>query len=150
MRRISSTGIVAALALAVVGIALAATHGQSSTLSATLSATKEVPKPAGASSTASGAFTGTLTEGTKDRVAWKLTFAHLTGKAVGAHIHLGKPGHPGPVLVSLCGPCRSGQTGSAAVSAKIAKQIQSGSTYVNVHTTKNAGGEIRGQIKSTS
>ena len=51
------------------------------------------------------------------------------------------------MLVSLCGPCRSGQKGKAKISKGVAAAIKSGGTYVNVHTKANAAGEIRGQIK---
>ena len=50
------------------------------------------------------------------------------------------------MLVPLCGPCTSTSAGSTKVSAAVAKALQSGGTYVNVHTAKNPNGEIRGQI----
>ena len=92
---------------------------------------------------AKGAFTATV-NGTK--VSWKLTFSGLTGPAAAAHIHKGKAGVSGPVSVALCGPCKSGQKGTATVTAAVAKALASGGFYVNVHTAKNPNGEIRGQI----
>ena len=62
----------------------------------------------------------------------------------------GKPGVAGNVLVPLCAPCKSGVHGTKTVSGTIAKEIEAGKTYVNVHTAKNPAGEIRGQIKATS
>jgi hypothetical protein len=50
--------------------------------------------------------------------------------------------------VTLCGPCTSGQTRTVTASAAVMKKILGGGTYVNIHTPKNAGGEIRGQIVS--
>lgn len=95
---------------------------------------------------AKGTFTATV-NGTK--VSWKLTFSGLTGPANAAHIHKGKAGVSGPVVVSLCGPCRSGQHGTAKVPSALAKQIAKGPAgfYVNVHTAKNQNGEIRGQLQ---
>jgi hypothetical protein len=52
-----------------------------------------------------------------------------------------------PVLVPLCGPCRSGQTGTAKISKAMVAKLEGGRAYVNVHTAKNAAGEIRGQVK---
>jgi len=83
----------------------------------------------------------------KARVTWKLTFSRLSGKAIAAHIHLGKPGKAGPVALALCGPCRSGQKGSGMLTHAQFAKLEAGGGYVNVHTAKNAGGEIRGQIK---
>jgi CHRD domain len=113
-------------------------------LSAKLTAGQEVPKPKGAAG-ATGAFTGTLAG---RKLTWKVTYKGLTGKAMQAHIHMGRPGKAGNVLVPLCPPrCRSGMHGTKTVSAAIAKAIQRGGTYVNVHTAKNPAGEIRGQVR---
>jgi len=93
-------------------------------------------------------FTAMVTEsGSTRTISWKLTFSGLSGKAVGAHIHKGKAGVAGAVIVPLCGPCRSGQTGKLKVSKNTADVLERGGAYVNVHTAKNAAGEIRGQIK---
>jgi len=91
-------------------------------------------------------FTATVT-GTK--MTWKLTFEHLTGPATAAHVHAGAKGKAGPVIVALCGPCKSPASGTAHIGASISKSLQSGNTYVNVHTGKNPGGEIRGQVKGS-
>ena len=116
--------------------------------SATLGSRPEVPKPAGVSPAAGGTFSVTLKDsGAKYSVTWKLTFHNLSGKTVAAHIHRGKPGKAGPVLVALCGPCRSTQSGKAAVTEAAGAALKSGSAYVNVHTAKNAAGEIRGQLR---
>ncbi len=80
-------------------------------------------------------------------LVWRLTFKRLTGPAVVAHIHNGRPGHAGPILIPLCGPCRSGAHGTVQVSGQPARRtILGGDAYVNVHTKRNPGGELRGQI----
>lgn len=117
---------------------------------AAMTAGAEVPKPKGARAGAGGAFTAKSTEtSSKTTFHWKLTFHGLTGKAVAAHVHMGKPGKPGPVVVPLCGPCKSGQSGNAVISSKVEEALEKGGAYVNVHTAKNAAGEIRGQVKLT-
>ena len=78
---------------------------------------------------------------------WKLTFSGLTGKAIGAHVHKGKAGVAGAVLVPLCGPCTSGKTGQVKISKDVADLFERDLVYVNVHTNKNPAGEIRGQLK---
>jgi hypothetical protein len=138
--------VVAALGLS--GLALAASHVERYTLTAKLTASQEVPKPAGAKAGAKGKFTGTLVEsGKSKKLTWKLTYSNLTGPANAAHIHLGKKGKAGAVAVALCGPCKSGQKGSAQLTEAQVKAMEAGGTYVNIHTTKNAAGEIRGQVK---
>jgi len=116
-------------------------------LKATLSPGKEVPKPTGAKAGAGGLFSAGVTrKATGGTLAWRLTFHGLTGRAIAAHVHMGKPGVAGPIAVALCGPCRSGQRGSAKVNARTVTALLAGRAYVNVHTTKNPGGEIRGQV----
>ena len=142
-------GAVALVALVFAGIALAAAQKDSYKVSATLKARTEVPRPSGVPAGATGSFTGTAVELANDkaRVTWKLTFSRLSGKAIAAHIHLGKPGKAGPVALALCGPCRSGQKGSGMLTHAQFAKLEAGGGYVNVHTAKNAGGEIRGQLK---
>ena len=50
------------------------------------------------------------------------------------------------MLISLCGPCKNGQTGKVKITGDTEEAMEKGKTYVNVHTAKNAGGEIRGQV----
>lgn len=120
-------------------------------LKAGLDARQEIPRPTGAGSDARGSFVGTLVrKGAGGTVAWRLTFRGLTGKATAAHVHLAPRGRPGPVALPLCGPCRSGMRGSAKASAKTIRVLLAGGAYVNVHTTRNPAGEIRGQIRKGS
>jgi Cu/Zn superoxide dismutase len=117
------------------------------TLKTSLRASQERPKPRGSVRRARGAFTVTITkQGSSAVLVWQLTFSRLTGKAIAAHIHSGARGKPGPVIVPLCAPCRSGARGRATVNASVLSALQSGRTYVNVHTAKNPAGEIRGQL----
>jgi hypothetical protein len=150
------------LGMGVVGVALFATGlwagigsaGWLSTdataigLKATLSPAREVPRPTGVGAGARGSFSAGLTRtGTGGRLSWRLTFRGLTGRAIAAHIHLAKPGKAGPVVVPLCGPCRSGVRKTARVNARTVRALLNGGAYANVHTAKNPAGEIRGQIR---
>ena len=138
--------------LSVVAVASAFAASESPTrqtattrLTAFLTVNQEIPTPKGARG--SGKFTATISGRT---IRWRLTFRGLTGAAGAAHIHSALAGKANPApAVSLCGPCRSGQRGTVTASAAVMKRIRGGGTYVNVHTKKNAAGEIRGQIASS-
>ena len=140
-----------AVGLTLTGLTLAAGQKDTYKLTATLKARSEVPKPTGTRVGAKGTFTATTVELANDRarLAWQLTFSKLTGPAAAAHIHVGKPGKAGNVMVALCGPCKSGKRGTATITHAQLRTIELGRAYVNVHTKKNAAGEIRGQIKAT-
>lgn len=141
----------AAAALTLTGLALAVPQKDTVTLTATLKARFEVPKPTGVRAGALGLFTGKAVELENDRarITWRLTFSKLTGRAAAAHIHLGRAGKAGGVMVALCGPCRNGQRGTVNITHAKLRTIRAGRTYVNVHTAKNAAGEIRGQVTSS-
>jgi hypothetical protein len=113
----------------------------------TLRASQERPKPKGKLARAKGTFTATVSRsGTTGVITWRLTFSKLSGRAIAAHIHSGARGKAGPVIVPLCAPCRSGARGRATVDGSVLDALESGRSYVNVHTKKNPAGEIRGQI----
>lgn len=110
--------------------------------SVTLSPQNEVPP---ATSTASGS--GTVTVGGDCSVTANITVSGMAATA--AHIHEGKAGANGPVLVPLN---KSGDNAFvAAPGAKMTEaqcaSYRAGNTYVNVHSDKFKGGEIRGQLK---
>ena len=87
--------------------------GVDAPLRSALTSRQEVPKPKGNVRRAAGTFVAAVTtEGTTGSVTWQLNFARLSGRAVAAHIHIGRTGRAGPVAVALCGPCRSGQRGT--------------------------------------
>lgn len=135
----------AVVALGLASLGAGANRATPLKLKVPLNARQEVPPPAVKAPAPTGLFTATLSGNT---LTWRLTFARLSGPAIGAHIHLGKPGVAGPVAVPLCGPCKPGAQGKTTVSAKVAKAIRGGATYTNVHTQKNPAGEIRGQLGS--
>lgn len=141
----------AGAALALAGLAAAVPQKDTFNLTANLKARFEVPKPAGVPAGAVGLLTGKAVEqeNNKVRITWRLTFSKLSGRAAAAHIHVGKPGKAGGVMVALCGPCRNGQRGAANIKNAQLRTIRNGGAYVNLHTAKNAAGEIRGQVKAS-
>ena len=146
----AGVGLVLAVAGFLVALAIAAPQRDTYKLTANLKPRFEVPKPQSVPVGATGLFTGSAVERANDRarVTWRLTFSNLSGRAMAAHIHAGRVGRAGGVMVALCGPCRSGQRGTTMISHAQLRAIRAGRTYVNVHTRRNAAGEIRGQVKA--
>lgn len=145
MKKILIVGAVAAIsALGLTSLASSQPSVKSVKFAAALNVGQEVPHPKGTKVGAAGRFTATVTGTT---MTWKLTYAHLSGATVGAHVHVGAKGKAGAVAVVLCpSACASGITGKATVTAQQVALMKKQGTYVNVHTSKNANGEIRGQI----
>jgi len=130
---------------------------------ATMSGNNEVP-PVDTTATGETVFRSSANDTT---IKYKVNVTGFSD-ATGAHIHMAKSGANGDVVVDLLkdskknptklgmairgnitdsdltGPMQ-GKTVSDLISA-----INSGDTYVNVHTPTNPDGEIRGQIESGS
>ena len=77
-----------------------------------------------------------------------LRVANLTTPVIGAHIHIGPPTAAGGIVVHLAAPTSGFSYSCTTVSATLANQLRTnpGAYYVNVHTTRFPGGEIRGQL----
>jgi len=94
-------------------------------------------------------------------MSYKLIVANIEN-VVAAHIHCGAVGVNGPVGVTLFGGSivtvngilaqgeittpDSGNACGWTDLAEVVAALESGDTYVNVHTTVNPGGAIRGQV----
>lgn len=106
-----------------------------------LSGAEEVP-PVKTSGSGSGSFR--LAE--DGALTGSVTTKDVPGTA--AHVHLGARGRNGPVIVPLekKGDTYSVPEGRKLGSAQI-KAFKAGELYVNVHTRKHRGGEVRGQIE---
>lgn len=144
-----AVAVATGIAVAAAGGAAARTAADDVQLRALMNAAEEVPAPTGNVAGARGTFTAAATKtATGATLQWRLTFSNLTGDAAAAHIHTGERGQAGPVTVALCGPCTSGATGTADITAAVLSTIQAGGAYVNVHTATNRAGEIRGQLGS--
>jgi CHRD domain/Cytochrome c len=160
MKKRLRVAVVAVVSLLLAGGAAMAGHSRaplgaaaptpgSYTIKTTLNTAQEVPKPKGTTG-GTGSFTGTLkvASSSKATLTFKLTYAHLTGRGLAAHVHLGASGKAGAIVVPLCAPCTSGAHASKSVTAAAATAMIAGKAYVNVHTKKNPAGEIRGQVKA--
>jgi CHRD domain len=97
-----------------------------------------------------GTFTATIAGG---KMTWKLTYSRLTSRVLSAHLHLGKFDKIGSVLSGLCTagerPCFSGMRGeiSRAWSPSTLRALKTEQAYVDIHTKRHPGGEIRGQTR---
>jgi hypothetical protein len=120
----------------------ASSHG-GRPLHATLLPQNQVPPTA---SSGSGTALVTLNQG-QGEVCWDINAANLTTPVILAHIHRGAAGTNGPVVVDFMEPV-NGLDGCVAADPALIKQIRQdpAAYYVNVHTTRFPGGEVRGQL----
>ena len=86
-----------------------------------------------------------------------LTYSGLGSNATNAHIHCcAAPGANGPVIIPFIpagftiGATSGSFSSSFALTATQVTNIQSGQSYINVHTVNFPGGEIRGNITSAT
>lgn len=161
---------IALLGMAIIaagGLAIADDNRGKKAFKADLEGFSEVPA---VSSTGSGEFEARL--GVNDDgervLEYELSYENLEGTAAAAHVHLGQKSVSGGVSYFLCGggdkpPCPPSGTVTGEVDAadiigpagqgiaagefdEVIAAMRAGVTYVNVHTDKHPGGEIRGQI----
>lgn len=115
--------------------------GGGKSVNVTLSGAEEVP-PVSVPGSGSGSFT------IKDdgSISGSVTTQGVAGTM--AHIHQGAKGQNGPVIVPLT---KSGDTYTAPAGAKLTEaQMQAfraGNLYVNVHSDRYKGGEVRAQLQ---
>lgn len=148
-------------ALATAGIATSLTSSvfaQEQKFMAKLSGQEEVP-PTDSQATGMAEFTVM-----GDNVEYTVDASNIEAVTAG-HIHSGKQGENGPVVVTLFtndSPTNEvSETGSITADklegpmagkqlTDLATAMTNGETYVNVHTEQNPDGEIRGQISSSA
>ena len=110
-----------------------------------LTGTQEVPAVT-TSATGLGIFT--LSQ-KLDKLKFRVAFAGLSSAITVAHFHNAAFGMSGPVVVDLL-PYLSGNVieGEFTPTAAFLTALSQGQIYINVHTTNNPNGEIRGQLSS--
>jgi hypothetical protein len=143
-------------------------------IKATLLGYEEVPA---VSSTGDGEFRARVLNN-ESEIRYELKYSELEGNVQQAHIHFGQHSVNGGIVVFLCSnlgngpagtqPCppppatvtgtltASDMVGTAAAQgiaagefAELVEAIRQNKAYVNVHSDKHPGGEIRGQIDPT-
>ena len=122
-------------------------------LHADLSALQVVPPPKGGAG-ASARFNGRLGFGAAagGMLRWTLSVSNTSGAIRAAHLHIGAPGKRGPVVLSLCPPPRctssiSGTRTGLTRDSRLVWALLHRRVYVDVHTRRNPGGELRGRIR---
>lgn len=125
--------------------------------SAILNAAQEVPAPnltvGGVTFSPTGTMTAVFDPATA-QMQVSLTWTGLTSNATAAHIHTAPPGVAGPVLVGFFQgvPMGTSNTFTATLSLTPAQVtgmlngLLTGNLYINIHTSVNGPGEIRGNI----
>ena len=168
-----NTVVILIAAAATLSMIVVATAGLPTTIfaqqytifTANLSGSNEVPSVTTAGSGI--AIFQLLPVGHNQIISYQLNLKNMNG-VTGAHVHSGKQGENGPVVAGLFNPSMSGPptgaingqlksgtltssdltgplAGELSISALV-NMIRSGGAYVNVLTTQNQKGEVRGQI----
>lgn len=140
--------ILSAFSVALIGGLAFGAQAQMKTVTVNMTEAQEVPPHQGA-----GAGTAILTlDPATKTVSWKVTWHDLTSTAIMAHIHgPASPTTNAPPIVWLgpkgkMDPLPNPLEGSAKLTDAQWADLMAGKDYINVHTTTNKGGEIRGQI----
>ena len=119
------------------------TMSDATAMSARLSGASEVPPTA---TSASGSVAASLDKKSSE-LSWTVTYSGLSGPATAAHFHgPAMAGANAGVVVPLTGDMASPMKGKSILTAAQAADLLAGKWYMNVHTTANPGGEIRGQV----
>lgn len=170
--RLTLITLAAAAAAAVLAPAATARGDRPERLESRLRGYNEVPA---VSTAATGTFRATIAADGQS-ISYELSYSGLEGDVRQAHIHFGQHSVNGGIMVWLCqssvnvdptglsptcpqsgtvsgliqaanvlGP--AGQGVAANEFAEMLKALRGGVSYVNVHSSKFPGGEIRGQVK---
>ncbi len=154
MRHKPLIAVAAAVAAVPVGVASAAT----TELRATMRGSSEVPR---ANTRATGTAEFEIAANGRS-IHYELRARRLSGRAQAAHVHLGRPGRAGGVLLSIAlrpfslpreGTLTARQfsaVGNVRTFAQAVRAMRAGRTYVNIHTARFPAGEIRGQLRTYS
>ncbi len=112
---------------------------------ASLSGSQEVPP---ADTTATGAAEIQFNENT-NKLTWKVTYNGLTGPASAGHIHgPAAMGQNAGVAIPFSGNLNAQPVmGETTITPAQYADLAAGLYYVNIHSARFPGGEIRGQLR---
>src|SRR5215203_6136680 len=134
--------------------------------------------PSAVSTSGNGIFNARISND-GEQIDWELSYSDLEGEVLQSHIHFGQKSVTGPISVFLCTNLGNGPAGtqpcpappatisgtitaaevtnlanergiSAGELEELISAIRAGATYVNIHSTRWPGGEIRSQIDGNS
>ncbi len=120
--------------------------------SADMDSVQEIPAPAGLVPGKGTFSVGLLTDGS---ISFEGTVTGLSGPLTAGHFHEAQPGVAGGVVktITFANDTANGEwtTGDATqpLTDALIRDLVAGKLYVNVHTTANPGGEIRGQVANS-
>ncbi|MGQ0645956.1 MAG: CHRD domain-containing protein [Gemmatimonadaceae bacterium] len=123
----------------------------------TLNGLNERPTPV--TTTATGSAVVTILS--RDSIAWVVNVSGIDSVTAG-HFHAGGADIAGPVMYFVFGGPTTGRGVTGVLNSGVATRtstfsgaftydslltrIRAGTTYLNIHTRRNPGGEIRGQV----
>lgn len=112
---------------------------------ASMAASQEVPPNA---STATGAAEVQFNENT-NKLTWKITYTGLSGPATAGHIHgPAAVGQNAGVVIPFTGDMNAQPVmGETTITPAQYADLAAGLYYVNIHSARSPGGEIRGQLR---
>ena len=79
-------------------------------------------------------------------LTWTVTYADLSGPALGAHFHGPSEAGKNAGIVLPFKTVQSPIEGTATLTEGQAADLLAGKWYANIHTAANPGGELRGQM----
>jgi hypothetical protein len=134
--------LVLAAAAAVVLSSCASMRSDNVRLGGNLSGAQEVPA---VNTGGTGTLDATFDKATR-RLGYTVTYSGLSGPATAAHFHgPAAPGQNAGVAVPFANAANPIK-GEATLTEAQAADLLASRWYVNVHTSANPGGEIRGQV----
>ena len=153
---ILTAGVAIGLAAGIGGCSSSTSASSATKFLASMSGSSEVP----AVSTSAGGAASVELSGTS--LTYSVSVTNLSGPPLFSHIHIGAPGTNGPVRFNFCGtsdtPACTATTSGVIASGtgatlaggitidSLMSAIRAGNAYVNVHTSANPGGEVRGWL----
>lgn len=141
-----AAGVVASvLACVAVAIALAspAARAETVTLKTEMNGGNEVPPNSSAARGTAEALLDTVTL----QLSWTVIYSGLDVPLTGMHFHApAEAGRNAGIVVRMQGDLTSPVRGGTTLNRAQAEDLLAGRWYLNIHTERHPGGEIRGQM----